>query len=282
MDWWTFYENFLDWSESTIKTRISSLEDIGSGDEIVEVILNIDNEKIRAQLIRKAIRMEAEFTSDDFMNLDGELPDDVYRQLAEYAGFDADDPYFDEDNMEWCDFYNCTHDWSRKALVRRISKLSDFGPNDEIVETILLMPDTETSDLLYKRAVECGVKFSSDEEFEIGNWGKAIEKSMPEEKYLIQLDNDLQIISNRLDADIAAIEKYKKQQKKAKKVSFWGAVLGILSGLGSGKNKSGSCDGNCANCPPHFGYRYGRWYYGHGHNYGCERGGNGGYTTGRD
>ena len=36
----------------------------------------------------------------------------------------------------------------------------------------------------------------------------------------------------------------------------------------------GKCDGDCKNCPPHYGYRYGRWYYGHGHNYGCERGGN--------
>lgn len=29
-----------------------------------------------------------------------------------------------------------------------------------------------------------------------------------------------------------------------------------------------------ANCPPHYGYRYGRWYYGKGHQYGCEFGGN--------
>ena len=36
------------------------------------------------------------------------------------------------------------------------------------------------------------------------------------------------------------------------------------------------CDGDCANCPPHYGYRYGRWYYGHAHQHGCQRGGNGG------
>lgn len=27
-------------------------------------------------------------------------------------------------------------------------------------------------------------------------------------------------------------------------------------------------------CPPHYGYRYGRWYYGHDHVHGCEFGGN--------
>ena len=38
------------------------------------------------------------------------------------------------------------------------------------------------------------------------------------------------------------------------------------------------CDGNCDSCPPHYGYRHGRWYYGHGHRHSCQRGGNGGYT----
>lgn len=36
----------------------------------------------------------------------------------------------------------------------------------------------------------------------------------------------------------------------------------------------GAFHNDCANCPPHYGYRYGRWYYGHGHIYGCQRGGN--------
>ena len=42
------------------------------------------------------------------------------------------------------------------------------------------------------------------------------------------------------------------------------------------KVDSSYCNGDCAHCPPHYGYRYGRWYYGHGHQHGCQRGGNGG------
>lgn len=34
------------------------------------------------------------------------------------------------------------------------------------------------------------------------------------------------------------------------------------------------CNRDCKNCPPHYGYRYGRWYYCHHHNQGCELGGN--------
>ena len=50
----------------------------------------------------------------------------------------------------------------------------------------------------------------------------------------------------------------------------------MLSGSGSKVRDSRYCNGDCDNCPPHYGYRYGRWYYGHGHQGGCERGGNGG------
>lgn len=40
------------------------------------------------------------------------------------------------------------------------------------------------------------------------------------------------------------------------------------------KRHNGKCDGDCKNCPPHYGYRYGKWYYGHDHAWGCEFGGN--------
>ena len=97
MLWSDFYDGFWDWSDSTRRTRISSLEDIGSGEEVVEVVLEIEDPKVKAQLIRKAMKFGVEFTSDDFMNLDGELPDELYAQLGQYAGFDHNDPYFDEE-----------------------------------------------------------------------------------------------------------------------------------------------------------------------------------------
>lgn len=51
-------------------------------------------------------------------------------------------------------------------------------------------------------------------------------------------------------------------------------VAGVSLASRSGKKHSRHCDVNCANCPHHYGYRYGRWYYGKGHQYGCEFGGN--------
>lgn len=51
-------------------------------------------------------------------------------------------------------------------------------------------------------------------------------------------------------------------------------VTGVSPASYSEKKHSRHCDVNCANCPHHYGYRYGRWYYGKGHQYGCEFGGN--------
>lgn len=53
---------------------------------------------------------------------------------------------------------------------------------------------------------------------------------------------------------------------------FTGASAGVSSA--QGRRHNGRCNGDCANCPPHYGYRYGRWYYGHDHDHGCEFGGN--------
>ena len=62
-----------------------------------------------------------------------------------------------------------------------------------------------------------------------------------------------------------------------KKRTPWLFALLVAAGCSNKKHKhrhNGRCDGDCANCPPHYGYRYGRWYYGHGHVRGCVFGGN--------
>ena len=66
----------------------------------------------------------------------------------------------------------------------------------------------------------------------------------------------------------------------APKLGFFGTLAAILAGVSTGvssangRQHNGRCNGDCANCPPHYGYRYGRWYYGHDHVHGCEFGGN--------
>lgn len=271
MEWSDFYEGFWDWSDSTRRTRISALEDIGSGDEIVEVVLEIQDIKVRAQLIRKAIKLGAKFTSDDFMNLDSELPSELYEQLGKYAGYDHNDPYFDEENMSWDDFYNCYCDWDDTIMARRIKKLQHFGPTDEVVEVIQNLPNSELVDQLLNKAKAAGVRFTREQLVELGEWGSVIQD-------VIENDFSDEAIDQFVDAAEEVVAQQEKIQRENRRIGFWGTLIGIMSGISAGAKPrdNGRCNGDCDNCPAHYGYRYGRWYYGHGHQHGCQRGGNGG------
>lgn len=70
-------------------------------------------------------------------------------------------------------------------------------------------------------------------------------------------------------------------------MGFWSTLFEVMAELDEESKereaaekrrlkKAGRCDGDCDNCPPHYGYRYGRWYYGKHHFDGCQRGGNSG------
>ena len=56
--------------------------------------------------------------------------------------------------------------------------------------------------------------------------------------------------------------------------TLFGAIAGVNMVSSSSQQHNSRCNGDCAHCPPHYGYRYGRWYYGHDHVHGCEFGGN--------
>ena len=71
---------------------------------------------------------------------------------------------------------------------------------------------------------------------------------------------------------------FDEPKQKEPKLGFL-SKLGLAFAVGSlldkkSQSHDGHCTGDCANCPPHYGYRYGRWYYGHDHTHGCEFGGN--------
>ena len=272
MTWDDFYDRYSNWSESTLKSRISSLEDIGNGEDVVDVCLNLYDEKIKSQLIRKSIKMGVRFTHDDFMNLDGEIPEDLFEEIARYSGFSVENPYFDENDFDWDDFYASCADLPEDMVLRCIPRIRKFGDSDEVADAILSVM-YPADDALYDRAVACGVEFSQEQMEMMGRE----EFSFIEE---IKAFNDLSEeqmnkFAEQVDEYIEQTKNPKKRKSSIGKAIGIGAFLGFFCGLFGGKKKHhGRCDGDCAHCPPHYGYRYGRWYYGHGHNYGCEFGGN--------
>lgn len=258
MKWSEFYEKYWDWSDSTRRTRISSLEDVGPGAEVVKVIYEIQDEKVRSQLIRKAMKLGAQFMADDLAELQYEIPDELFAQLAEYAGLDKNNPHFDENQMTWEDFFDAYYDWPEVVLTRRVKLLNDFGPHDEVCQAIIDMPNEQLAGLLYRKAVLAGIRFETTELEDMCRWDEIPEES--EEP--MQEEQQPEIV-------------YKKPKMGLGFLVVAAMIVKGLSGFDKPK-KSNYCDGDCANCPPHYGQRYGRWYYGHGHQGGCQRGGNGG------
>jgi len=175
--------------------------------------------------------------------------------------------------MEWDDFFACYSDWSDDILLRRIRKLKKFGPSEEVAEAIQCMPNSEAEDLLYQKAVTAGVKFTREEKEELGHWDEVLKDVLETKLSDAAID---QFVAN---AEEMVVE-LEAEQRAQRRVGFWGTLIGLLSGfsMSVGHHDNGRCNGDCANCPPHYGYRYGRWYYGHGHQWGCERHGNGGRT----
>lgn len=279
MTWDDFYDRYCDWSESTVKTRISSLEDIGNGEDVVDICLNLSDEKIKAQLIRKSMKLGVKFTHDDFMNLDGEIPEDLFEEVAHYAGFSAENPFFNENDFDWDDFYASYADLPEDMVQRCIPRIKKFGDSEEVADAILSL-SYPADDALYERAISCGVKFTDEQIEEMGRQEFSFVDDIKafndiSEEQMDEFAERVRIVEEQVDEYIEQTENPKKRKTSVGKAIGLGAFFGALSGLfGTKKKHRGRCNGDCANCPPHYGYRYGRWYYGHGHNYGCEFGGN--------
>ena len=279
MTWDDFHDRYSDWSESTVKSRISSLEDVGNGEDVVDVILGLSDEKIKAQLIRKAMRLGVTFTHEDFMNLDGELPDAVYEEVANYGGFYLDNPCFDENDFDWDDFCAECYNLPEDMVLRCIPRIKKFGDTDDVVDAILSVSHP-ADDALYERAVACGVKFTDEQMDLMGRGLFSFVDSIKEfnkisEEQMHEFAEQMRMLEKQADEYIEQLNHPKKRKSSVRKAVGLGSLLGLFAGLfGKKEKRHGRCDGDCAHCPPHYGYRYGRWYYGHGHNYGCERGGN--------
>ena len=142
MEWAYFYDKYSELSDSKLKSYISLLEDIDSGEELVNAVVDIENKDIKALLVRKAMEFNVEFTQDDFYSLDGEIPTDLYVKLAR------------EGNIT-------------------------FGTNDEVAQTLASIFDDAANEALYKRAIKSGVKFTQEQLEWIGKDEEEYESPRP-------------------------------------------------------------------------------------------------------
>lgn len=226
INWSEFYEKFYDWSDTIKEKRISCLKNMGSSDEIIDLVLQTENMSIREQLIQKAIQIKVIFSLSDFQSLDGNLTDDFYRQLCEYAGFDYKAPYFDEDNMSWADFYYDYKEWSQEILHRRVHKLKDFGPSKEICMVIQDMEDSALGELLYESAVNAGIRFT-EEEFE--DMGIEVEPPTMILDEILEKNFSHEAVDAFAAKAEALVTDYEREKRRSRRLIKLGAILGLFS-----------------------------------------------------
>ena len=219
--------------------------------------------------------------------------------------------------IEWSYFYDKYSEWSKSKLKSYISLLEDIDSGTELADIVADIEDDTCKVLLVQKALEFHVAFDQDD-FEMldgeipselfaklardGNitFGTNEEVAQILENIYDEAGGDalyqravksgIHFTQEQLEILGRAEEEYDSPEPESHPSGS--GCLGALFGIGllfdhsgnhietdrSTKKDNGRCNGNCANCPPHYGYRYGRWYFGHGHQHGCQRGGNGGAT----
>ena len=195
--------------------------------------------------------------------------------------------------MDWETYYDRFYDWSTSTQISRMSSLTSFGASSEVAEVAQEFMDEKVASRFIKKAIAAGVQFTPEEIYDLSgccdtatmNLLLESAKCRFTQEQLDDLDGAVdEEVRNRVARrnHVALYEDeeeddFEAAEEQPPKVGFFTA---LVLGLGLAKNKThkhnGKCCGDCANCPAHYGYRYGRWYYGHHHTHGCEFGGKGG------
>ena len=226
MLWKEFYDQYSDWPNDMIRREISCLEDMGSGDEIVDVILEIGDSHIRELLIEKAMDKKARFTIDNFQDLLDEVSDSLYEQLGNYTGYDHNDPYFDEDNMDWDDFCCSYEEWRLEILHRRVHKLRAFGPSDEVCAVIVNLEDADLGALLYERAIHAGVRFTEEELADMGIDPEPAIMTMDE---ILERNFSQEAMDDFVAEAEALVTDHAREKRNGRRLMILGILLGLFS-----------------------------------------------------
>ncbi|MBE5875711.1 MAG: hypothetical protein E7290_02345 [Lachnospiraceae bacterium] len=174
MKWDEYYEKINDWAVSTAVNKISSLENIGAPDEIVDALYVIayEDEKGAIRLLNKALQngikfsgeklveikdlcgeecfkkafyQSAEnFTKQDLEELHGCIDDELIIEVGRKYHIAMPEEIMEEHEEELCTdlsstitwdrFYDLFNDWSMEFAIVRSKNLKEFGTDDEVME----------------------------------------------------------------------------------------------------------------------------------------------------
>lgn len=174
MRWSDYYEKISDWAVSTAVSKISSLEDMGVPDEVVDAlnIIAFEDEKGATRLLNRALQHGVKFSGDNLAEIvglcaeesfkkalyqsadaftaqdledlygcvDDELIIDIAKRYKISAPTDIADEYEEElcpdadAPISWSRFYDAFYDWKPEYAKARLQAVTDFGNDDEVLE----------------------------------------------------------------------------------------------------------------------------------------------------
>ena len=206
--------------------------------------------------------------------------------------------------ISWEEYYEKFYDWSESTQKSRAYSLMSYGSPDEVFEIAqdLSFGDEKFAARFLNKTMDFGVRFTPEQTLEltgvidettVGRMAETaaqpFSREQLEEINMLIDDEIFSRISKKAGIDIFEDENTETNEtteeyldypeEKPAKIGFFTKLMAVIGAGGdmdshTTHKHNGRCNGDCAHCPPHYGYRYGRWYYGHGHQYGCEFGGN--------
>lgn len=176
MRWSDYYEKINDWEVSTAVNKISSLEDMGAPDEIVDAlnIIAFEDEKGATRLLNRAVQYGVKFSGENLAEIAGLCAEESFKKALHesaeaFTAQDLEDLYCCVDDelivelakrykisapadiaeeyeeelcpdagmpISWSRFYDAFYDWKPKYAKARLQSVTGFGSDDEVLEVV--------------------------------------------------------------------------------------------------------------------------------------------------
>lgn len=264
MTWAEYYERYDRWQESTQYSRLASVEDFGPdgspSEEICDCIQYVDM-RTATSILRRALDAGVRFRAAEITEIadSGQIEDEEILEKLIQTSVDA----YTGEQLDT--LLSCLID--PEPVYELIDEITS-GPTHFTEEDVLaLLPDLPDDEAINQLVSSTDTIFTENGLNELCDYGvdESLIRKISKHSGIPYADQD------ELDEEIPL-----KETRPKKPGLFHGILMSLALADRSKSKNTGRCTGDCAHCPPHYGYRYGRWYYGHGHTDGCEFGGNGG------
>ena len=264
MTWAEYYERYDGWQESTQYSRLASIKDFGPdgspSEKICDCIQYVDT-RTATSILRRALAAGVRFRAAEVAEIadSGQIEDEEALEKLIQTAVDA----YTGEQLDT--LLSCLPD--PESVFELIDKITSKPTHFTEEDVLTLLPNLPDEESIYQLVNSTDAIFTENGLNELCDYG--VDESL------------IRKISKRSGIPYAdpdePDEEISLKEAQPKKPGLFSSILMGMALAGSPKPKNtGKCTGDCAHCPPHYGYRYGRWYYGHGHTHGCEFCGNGG------